>query len=388
MRRGFQPWLLATAPLFLAAAFVAGQAQAAAPAAQSNTKGTAKTSQSAKSAARPAKTAVASKQAASIKSVAPVRTNSKSAAAQKGTRTAGKRLQAGKASWYGPGFHGRKTANGERFNMYELTAAHRTLPLGTRVRVVNPDNGKEVVVRINDRGPYAHGRILDLSQAAASKLGMIQRGHGEVVLHALGDVAMPDGQGLSTTRVAANNAESTVGSAQSPQAEVLARTRFGDSKQILGSQPEAYAAANERRFESDSARIVPAEGMPVMGLAASQHGLGFDVSRASSMPWGRTEWERAALTQTAQSTTHAPEAGLDAVQPTASAVAAAPAGASSASAALASAVLAVAGGSVVSVPTESRLGVPETLVLPVQHVPEEATRPDLWGSDSAHEVNN
>ena len=78
----------------------------------------------------------------------------------------------GLASWYGPGFHGRKTASGEPFNAGALTAAHRTFPFGTRVRVVNKRNGRSVVVRINDRGPYAHGRVIDLSRAAAHAIGV------------------------------------------------------------------------------------------------------------------------------------------------------------------------------------------------------------------------
>ncbi len=94
----------------------------------------------------------------------------------------GRDLQRGIASWYGPGFHGRKTANGERFDMGELTAAHKTLPFGTRVLVHNPRNGKEVVVRINDRGPFVPGRVIDLSKAAAAVLGMQGRGHDTVVL--------------------------------------------------------------------------------------------------------------------------------------------------------------------------------------------------------------
>lgn len=94
----------------------------------------------------------------------------------------GRKLPSGVASWYGPGFHGRLTANGERFNQNELTAAHKTLPFGTRVLVENPRTGKQVVVRINDRGPYAKGRVIDLSKAAAQALGMIQRGHDQVVL--------------------------------------------------------------------------------------------------------------------------------------------------------------------------------------------------------------
>jgi rare lipoprotein A len=80
--------------------------------------------------------------------------------------------QVGKASWYGPRFHGKKTASGKRFNQYALTAAHRRLPLGTRVKVTNLKNGRTVKVKINDRGPYRHGRIIDLSRAAAQRLSM------------------------------------------------------------------------------------------------------------------------------------------------------------------------------------------------------------------------
>ena len=76
------------------------------------------------------------------------------------------------ASWYGPGFQGRRTANGERFNTHELTAAHRSLPFGTRVRVTNKTNGRSVVVRINDRGHYAGGRVIDLSNASAQAIGV------------------------------------------------------------------------------------------------------------------------------------------------------------------------------------------------------------------------
>lgn len=86
----------------------------------------------------------------------------------------------GEASWYGPGFAGRKTANGERYNPNGLTAAHKTLPLGTIVSVRNLENDKTVVVRINDRGPYIHGRIIDLSKGAALKIGMLGSGTAEV----------------------------------------------------------------------------------------------------------------------------------------------------------------------------------------------------------------
>ena len=86
--------------------------------------------------------------------------------------TSGRVIQSGRASWYGPGFHGRRTASGETFNTNALTAAHRTLPFGTKVRVVNKNTGKSVIVRINDRGPYAHGRVIDLSKASAQAIGL------------------------------------------------------------------------------------------------------------------------------------------------------------------------------------------------------------------------
>jgi len=86
----------------------------------------------------------------------------------------------GLASWYGPGFYGKKTASGERFRIYKRTAAHRTLPFDTRVKVTNLRNGRSVIVRINDRGPFVEGRIIDLSRAAARALGMLRDGVVEV----------------------------------------------------------------------------------------------------------------------------------------------------------------------------------------------------------------
>ena len=91
----------------------------------------------------------------------------------------------GQASWYGKEQQGHLTANGERFDMHALTAAHKTLPMHTRVRVTNRLNGKSVVVRINDRGPYARGRILDLSFAAARAIDMIDRGVVPVLVEVL-----------------------------------------------------------------------------------------------------------------------------------------------------------------------------------------------------------
>ena len=95
------------------------------------------------------------------------------------------RTISGPASWYGPGFHGRKTANGERFDQNALTAAHRTLPFGTKVRVTCNNTGKTVTVRINDRGPFHGNRVIDLSRGAASKIGIVGSGVGRVKIEVL-----------------------------------------------------------------------------------------------------------------------------------------------------------------------------------------------------------
>jgi len=100
-------------------------------------------------------------------------------------------VQTGIASWYGPGFHGRRTANGEVFDQHEMTAAHPSLPLGTRVIVTNLRNGRAVEVRINDRGPFVGGRCIDLSYAAARTIGMIGPGTAPVRVEVLGTGAAP-----------------------------------------------------------------------------------------------------------------------------------------------------------------------------------------------------
>lgn len=95
--------------------------------------------------------------------------------------------EVGIASWYGPGFHGKLTANGETYNQKAMTAAHKTLPLPTLVKVENLENGKSVVVRVNDRGPYSKGRIIDLTEVAARRLGMIDKGTAKVRVSVLSE---------------------------------------------------------------------------------------------------------------------------------------------------------------------------------------------------------
>src|SRR5215469_11287197 len=106
------------------------------------------------------------------------------------------------ASWYGPGFNGHRTSNGEIFNRDKLTAASRTLPLGTYARITNLDNGKSVIVRVNDRGPYVRGRGIDLSHAAAVRVGLVRQGVGRVRVARLDTTAsaIPDSPEPSSGR--------------------------------------------------------------------------------------------------------------------------------------------------------------------------------------------
>jgi len=97
-------------------------------------------------------------------------------------QVAGPYYEVGIASWYGPGFQGNRTANGEIYDMNGISAAHKSLPFGTIVRVVDLDTGRSVVVRINDRGPFIKGRIIDLSKGAAEKLGIVDKGIARVGL--------------------------------------------------------------------------------------------------------------------------------------------------------------------------------------------------------------
>jgi len=94
-------------------------------------------------------------------------------------------VETGIASWYGPPYHNRRASNGQIYDMHAMTAAHRTLPLGSIVRVTNVENGSSVLVRITDRGPFIEGRIVDLSQAAASELGLVVKGTGQIKLEVL-----------------------------------------------------------------------------------------------------------------------------------------------------------------------------------------------------------
>ncbi|MCK4837579.1 MAG: septal ring lytic transglycosylase RlpA family protein, partial [Desulfobulbaceae bacterium] len=109
--------------------------------------------------------------------------------------------ETGLASWYGRDFHGRKTSNGETYNMHGTTAAHKTLPMNTFLLVKNLENGREMTVRVNDRGPFHKGRIIDMTQTGAEKLGFIGQGTAKVSITALGEaISSRRGGGQETKR--------------------------------------------------------------------------------------------------------------------------------------------------------------------------------------------
>ncbi len=139
--------------------------------------------------AKPAAQAPKAKKAYAASADAPKsKTKQKTASKAKASSGSGggSAFQSGMASWYGGKFHGRKTANGETYNMNSLTAAHKTLPFGTRVRVTNTRSGASVDVRINDRGPFIAGRVIDLSRAAAGSIGLTNTGVAPVKVTILG----------------------------------------------------------------------------------------------------------------------------------------------------------------------------------------------------------
>ena len=120
-------------------------------------------------------------------------------------------IDSGMASWYGPGFHGKTTANGETYDQNAMTAAHRTLPFNTVVRVINVENGKAVTVRINDRGPYVDNRVIDLSSAAAREIDMVDAGLARVRLQLVRSetpVSRRQGPELFTVQLASYNQRS------------------------------------------------------------------------------------------------------------------------------------------------------------------------------------
>jgi len=173
--------------------------------------------------------------------------------------------QTGVASWYGPGFHGNPTSSGEVYDQYELTAAHQTLPLGTRVMVTNLENGRAVEVRVNDRGPFVDNRIIDLSRAAANSLGMIGPGTARVRIEVLGGAT---GQPLPTAAYAVQ-----VGSFADHQNALRLKAaldrRFEQVRVApLDANGSRYYRVRVGRFMRRSDAVQLAQAMVPLGLSA------------------------------------------------------------------------------------------------------------------------
>ncbi len=140
--------------------------------------------------------------------------------------------EVGVASWYGPGFHGKLTANGEIYDQTAMTAAHRTLPIPTYVVVENIENGKTVVVRVNDRGPFSKGRIIDLSEKAASQIGMIEKGTAQVRVSVLSEdpnCVVVKGQEIDIDK---GNFAIQIGAFSNPDNAERLMNRFGDKGHV------------------------------------------------------------------------------------------------------------------------------------------------------------
>ena len=154
-------------------------------------------------------------------------------------------IQEGIASWYGRPYHGKKTSNGEVYNMWAMTAAHKTLPFGTLVRVLDLQTGRSVVVRINDRGPFVRGRIIDLSRKAARDLGIEDEGTSRVALYLAGDIPSEE-EGWGTWTV-------QVGSFQARQrARAMARRMGSFSKQVSVEKTGRFYRVRVGRFDNRS----------------------------------------------------------------------------------------------------------------------------------------
>ncbi|MEQ8195795.1 MAG: septal ring lytic transglycosylase RlpA family protein [Rhodospirillales bacterium] len=156
--------------------------------------------------------------------------------------------ETGIASWYGPKFHGRATANGEVYDMNTLTAAHRTLPMPSFVRVTNLENGRSLILRVNDRGPFAHNRIIDVSRRGAQLLGFQQKGTARVRVEIMANESRAIAAKLTGTRVASSG-QTPIRVAKLPKASVASETLAPPPGAKAGAMPPASApvrAAPER----------------------------------------------------------------------------------------------------------------------------------------------
>ena len=195
----------------------------------------------------------------------------------------------GKASWYGTKFHGKRTSSGEPYDLYAMTAAHKTLPLPTYVEVTNLDNGRSVIVKVNDRGPFHSDRIIDLSYAAAVKLGFMNKGTGRVEVRAI-DPGMSSGPALAAAPAPASESAPASGQPQASETLYLQVGAFSsqDNAERLRREIQEQAIGTVRIVEADSdsgrlykVQVGPLSGTPEADQAArSLKSLGINESRS------------------------------------------------------------------------------------------------------------
>lgn len=164
----------------------------------------------------------------------------------------------GIASWYGRDFHGLRTSNGEIYDMYGISAAHKTLPMGTLVRVTHLGTGRQIEVRINDRGPFAPGRIIDLSYGAARQFGMVEAGLAEVEIVAIGGTYQPPRRSVDAVTTYAVQIASFSLADKAHQLANQMRTRFGDAQvavATINSQPVHRVRVGQFRSMEQAERI-------------------------------------------------------------------------------------------------------------------------------------
>ncbi len=175
----------------------------------------------------------------------------------------------GLASWYGKMFHGRKTANGETYNMYGTTAAHKTLPMGTMLEVRNLENGRTAVVRINDRGPFVRKRIIDLTYTTAKQLGIVQNGTARVEIIALGEVVKRPARPMITADTTPNKSSSKIPSKISNKPIQLVHQDFDKGRfyvQVRALEHKNEARKLAERFASKG-RDVVIQQYPAAGIS-------------------------------------------------------------------------------------------------------------------------
>ncbi len=175
-------------------------------------------------------------------------------------------VERGIASWYGTKFHGRRTSSGEVYDIYKFTAAHKTLPLPTYARVTNLRNGRSIIVKINDRGPFYQNRIIDLSYVAAHRLGILGKGTGLVEVHAINAAAPATARPASPTATPVTTAESTAAAAAGPismYVQVGAFSNLGNAQRLqkrlqsVNIDKVSLSATDSRQIRLYRVRIGP-----------------------------------------------------------------------------------------------------------------------------------